>query len=42
MGHFYLLKITIMNIAVLALIGVASATDLKKHRKTYQTAEIDD
>jgi len=31
-----------MNIALLALIGVISAADLKKHRKTFQTARLDD
>jgi len=31
-----------MNIALLALIGVISAADLKKHRKTFQSAKLDD
>jgi len=30
-----------MNIAILALIGAISAADLSRHRKTYQTAEVD-
>jgi len=31
-----------MNIAILALIGAVSAADLSRHRKTYQTARLDD
>ena len=31
-----------MNIAILALIGVVSAADLKHHKKTFQTARLDD
>jgi hypothetical protein len=39
-NNFYLLEQ--MNTAILALIGVISAADLKHHRRTYQTAKLMD